>query len=396
MSTSQGTWTRLVAALAVLAVSSGAGVVPTLADTTPPVTAPAGANGFGFAVEPYASAGSSPRDYFEFQLQPGRTVSDRVSIINATDQPKDFLLYSSDAYNTERGGGFALRLRTEKSTDTGTWVKLSTDRYTVPARHAALVPVQFVIPIDATPGDHTAGIVAEEVVPPTTTNGPTGVQTVHRVAARVYLRVAGPLRPALQIREFAVTHENPVVPYAGRSATTITFNVANSGNLRLQPDRVTVTVSGLFGRTIRRFTLARPSSTGPAALNPLPDTILPGSSIHFTKSFKGRFQPFEPLTARVTVASQDPILGKHAAVSRTVRFWVFSLLFLVAVLALVGGLVGRHYWRKYRTPAEAAVEPAVPAAPAAPAGPAVVPAPAARPATPVMTRSNRPLKAGRT
>jgi len=357
---------RLLAGSAVLAVLAAMPVGAQAQSTgaTPPTTAPVKGNSFGFAVTPYASGGSLPRDYFDYQLQPGRSVQDRVSIVNDTDQAKDFYLYTADAYNTERGGGFALRLRTETSPGTASWVRVPVDRYRVPAKKAALIPIQIAVPADATPGDHTAGIVAEEVIAPAGANGPTGVQTIHRVAARVYLRVSGPIHPALRISAFAVSHDNPAVPYAHKSRTTVAFTVTNTGNLRLQPDKVTLRITGVLGRTVRSFTLARPAASK-AALNPLPDTLLPGSTVRFSKTFTGRFQPFEPLTARATVASEDPILNRRLSVSRSVRFWIFSLLFLVLVVLLAAGLVFRWHRRRNRpvSPASSVVDLSPPPAP---------------------------------
>jgi hypothetical protein len=357
------TWrTRLAAAGAALALGFGGPAAVMAADTPPPTTAPVTGSSFGFAVTPYASAGSLPRDYFEYQLTPGRSVQDRVSIVNSTDKPKDFYVYSADAYNTERGGGFALRLRTEDSPGTAAWVKVPVDHFSVPAKRAALIPIQIVVPTDATPGDHTAGIVAEEVIPASNVDGATGVQTVHRVAARVYLRVSGPIHPGLQVSAFSVSHDNPAIPYAHESRMTVAFTVTNTGNLRLQPDKVTLKITGLLGRTVRQFSLARPPASK-AALNPLPDTLLPGSTIRFSKSFTGRFQPFEPLTARATVASEDPIQNRRVSVSRHVRFWVFSLGFLVLVVALALAIAGRWYWRRRRPQGVAPVVEATPSPP---------------------------------
>src|SRR5438874_2571695 len=61
-----------------------------------------------WAVAPTGADGVTPRDWFEYQLRPGQTLKDQVSISNLTDNPMTFAVYPSDAYNTPLDGAFAL------------------------------------------------------------------------------------------------------------------------------------------------------------------------------------------------------------------------------------------------------------------------------------------------
>ena len=215
-----------------VAVTALIGVQPSGAQDEVP-TQPVGpnSNSFGFTVRPWAEEGSVPRDALEYQLPAGQTVVDQVTIANLTDQEKSFHLYPADAYTTD-SGGLALRQLGDAAVDAASWLELPVAQYTIPARSAALVPVTLAIPPDATPGDHMAGIVAEEIVAPTTTAESGGLQPIHRVAARVYLRVDGPTSAELHVSDISVTHDDPLVPFvAGGSDTSVTYTITNRGNV---------------------------------------------------------------------------------------------------------------------------------------------------------------------
>src|SRR4051812_48830414 len=209
----------LIGLLAVLSPPAGA--------EDPPPVKPDGGTSFGFTVRPYAEAGSQPRAALEYQVEPGQVVTDRVAVVNGTDKPKTFYLYAADAYNTSGSGGYALRMRDEARKDAGGWVTLPAPKVTIPGHNAALVPLQVAVPADAEPGDHGAGIIAEEVVArPKASQSGAGVSYVHRVAARAYIRVAGPVHPKLQISSIQVSDDKPLLPgITGKGGAVITYTV---------------------------------------------------------------------------------------------------------------------------------------------------------------------------
>lgn len=324
-----------------------AGLAAPVGAAPAPPPAPAGTGGFNFGVRPWASPGAPARSAFTFDLAPGQTVNDRVELVNSGDSPKPFYVYASDAYTTEIGGGFALQLRTDRPRDAAAWTTLPVTQYTVPARSAALVPFQITAPADATPGDHTAAIVAEEVLTPSTLDHGAGVVPVHRVAARVYLRVQGPIHPALQIERLTVSRREPVLPYlTGRGSTTVTFSLVNAGNVRTQLDEIDFRLTGAFGRSLRSAALKRPRDGQPEAAA-FPEQVIPGSRVQFSQTFDG-LPPLDAITAAVTVRAEDSLLHGGLITSRATTFWVVPWLALALLLAAGVGLVAARRWRLRR------------------------------------------------
>ena len=317
-----------------------------------------GTSGFNFGMRPWASPGAPARSAFTFELAPGQTVSDRVELVNSGDQSKAFYVYAADAYTTEIGGGFALHLRTDPPRDAAAWTTLPVSRYTVPARSAALVPFRVTAPADASPGDHTGAVVAEEVLPPP--DHAAGVVPVHRVAARLYLRVQGPVHPALQIERLTITRHEPVIPYVtGRGSTTVTFSLVNAGNVRTQLDEIDFRLTGAFGRSLRTVRLER-AGRDQAAPAGFPEQVIPGSRLQFSRTFDD-LPPVEAITAAVTVRAEDSVLHQPVGTTRSTTFWVLPWPAMVVLAATVGLLVAGRRWRRRRG--------RLPLGPSEPAGP---------------------------
>lgn len=328
-----------------------------------------GPGGFDFGVRPWASDGAPARSAFTFDVAPGQPVSDRVELVNSGDQPKAFYVYAADAYTTEIGGGFALHLRTDPARDAAAWTLLPVSQYTVPARSAAIVPFQVTVPPDATPGDHTGAVVAEEILPAAPAGQRAGVVPVHRVAARIYLRVQGPVHPALQIERLTVTRHEPVLPGLGRSSTTVTFSLVNAGNVRTQLDEIDFHLTGAFGRTLRTVKLARPTAEQADATS-FPDQVIPGSRLQFSRTFEG-LPPIEAITAAVSVRAEDSLLHQPVSTSRSTTFWVVPWLAVGLLLALVGLVVALRRWRRRSgSRPSGPSDPSGSSGPSGPAGPA--------------------------
>ena len=105
------------------------------------------------------------RSHFQFIGKAGQTLTDRFEVANRSSSTITFNLYSADAYNTRFGGAFALKLSNEKQDDVGGWVTLPTDKIVLTPRTQATVPYTIHIPLNASPGDHAGGIVAQDATP---------------------------------------------------------------------------------------------------------------------------------------------------------------------------------------------------------------------------------------
>ncbi|GAA2698388.1 WxL protein peptidoglycan domain-containing protein [Actinoplanes palleronii] len=295
-----------LAALSLLAV-----LIP-----APASAAPSGSSDVRWSVQPSTAKGPDGRDFIIRRAAPGERLTDYVGVTNLTTRPLVFTVYGTDAYTTD-DGSFALLPAAQKPTDVGSWTALGATRYTVPANTRLDIPFSISVPADATPGDHAGGVVTSIAEEQTTANGQK-VLVDRRVAARVYLTVAGAVTPTLKIdtvRLEYVTSANP----ADGGVMTVKYLVHNTGNLRLSGTG-TVRVTGPFG-----WELAR---TGGMEI----PELLPGGSVTVTEKILG-VQPTVRLAAQVWVepASFDQ---KLPAVSRSTGVWAWPWA-LVAVLGAV-------------------------------------------------------------
>jgi len=319
-------------ALVAMIVSPAGATAPTPA--TPPPAGPASSS-FGFGVKPYNAPGAPVRAGFSFSLSPGQSIRDAVVLSNPGPQPKSFYLYGADAYTEPIGGGYALTRRADRVTDAGGWISLPVAQYTVPATTAAIVPVTINVPADATPGDHSAGIVAEAVIPSTSVQQGHGLVVVQRVASRVYIRVAGALHPGLSITNFSVKASRPAL---GTDHALVVFTLANNGNVRVQLDKVSVKVTGLVF-TLARSAISRPAANQPAQATGFPDQILPGGKIVFSRAFN-HLLPVGPLSVSARADGEEAQGGAAVHGSSSVGFialpWLpIGLVILAVVLAVV-------------------------------------------------------------
>jgi hypothetical protein len=278
---------------------------------------PAGADEHqSWSLLPTRTPGAPPRSYFIVDVEPGGTLRDSVTLTNPTDAPIHFRIYPADAFLTPGGASFALRDHDEPMAGVGTWIELPVEEITVEPRTEAEIPFVMRVPDNAEPGDHAGGIAAMNTSPESHLDQEgVGFDIMRIVGVRMYARVAGPLAPAVEVTSVAVDRSQPLVPYlTGRGDGTITYEVTNIGNLRLEPT-ATVTITGLFGRTVTRL-----------APIELPE-LLPGSSVSITQQWSG-LPPVEKLRAKISLVAGD------VEVQRSTAFWVFPWL-VAAVLALL-------------------------------------------------------------
>jgi hypothetical protein len=219
-------------------------------------------------VAPATTPGNpTARPAFEFVANPGQVLNDRVTVSNLTTQPINFVFYGADAYNTAVGGAFALKLPVQRQIDVGAWIQLPIGGLSVPARTQATIPYTLTVPLNATPGDHAGGIVAENSAPTSQNQGGVRVSVLKGVGTRIYLRVNGPLHPGVSITK--ATSKASIGPLAfatGSGRGSVSFKVLNTGNVSL--DAVAkVKAVDLFGNTVKNY---RPIPLGP---------LLPGANI---------------------------------------------------------------------------------------------------------------------
>lgn len=274
-----------------------------------------------WAVEPGGPDGPGGRPHFQYDLQPGQSLRDVVSISNTTTEAMTFRIYATDALTTPRDAAFALLPEGEAPTGTGRWIRFGISEYEVPARSRIDVPFEITVPPDARPGDHAGGIVAAntETESEIDDDGAT-VEVRRRVAARVYVRVKGPLQPALRVDNVDIETSQPAIPWVtGRGDAHISFEVRNTGNTRITPG-ANIKVSGFLGRGVKEFDEVLPE-------------LLPGSSVLVNHSWEG-LPPADRLNFKIQIESTE------VEVTRSIGRWIlpwYVLLVLLAAAFAFGG-----------------------------------------------------------
>ncbi|MFE2728621.1 WxL protein peptidoglycan domain-containing protein [Kitasatospora sp. NPDC059327] len=283
-----------------------------------------------WSVQPSTERGPDDRPFFRFALAPGARQVDWVAVTNAGDTPLTVDLYTQDAFTTA-AGGFDLLAAGRPPADVGSWIRLKQTRVTVPARSRSDVPFELAVPDNASPGDHSGGVVASIAGPGRDAAG-NQVLVDRRVGTRVYLRVDGPLRPALGAGALNADVHTALDPFDG--ALTVTYTVRNTGNVRLGA-RPELTVRGPRGLTTKR-----------QRLDPMPE-LLPGASQTRTARLDGVTQAFR-LDVDLTV-HPIPVPGGPAETGSTAhaRTTVWAVPWVVVgtsalLLAVIASLLVRR------------------------------------------------------
>ncbi|MEU1887437.1 DUF916 domain-containing protein [Micromonospora rifamycinica] len=314
---------------------------------SPGPTAAAGETGAArWAVQPSSAKGPTGRNYFIYDLAPGSTLTDHVGITNLGDRPVTFDVYGTDAYSAA-DGAFALLPADRPATDVGAWIRVDRREWTIPAGKRVDIPFRLSVPANATPGDHTGGVIGAVARVRTTADGQR-VLVDQRLAARVYLRVTGPVRPAVTVEAVDVSYDNPVNPFGGGDLV-VRYRLRNDGNVRVGGSG-TVTVTAPFGREQAR-----------TAPTDLPE-LLPGATFTVTERITG-VPPLLRLTAEVDIAATTTDTALPPVV-RTAGVWAPPWL-LLALLAVAVGWAGWRWWRRRGTAADGPLAPPSADAPAA-------------------------------
>lgn len=328
----------LVAAVAMVSVLGG---------LTPLATLPraAAASNGDWSIFPYRPPGTfgSGRSIFDFSMYPGQTVTDEATLSNYTTNPIQFEVFPADAYNVERGGGFALNEPPKPNKLVGKWIGLPnalSGIYTVPAGKAANFPFSLTAPKNAAAGDHAGGIVALDVTPVTETRGHTKVQLHRGVGVRVYVHILGPRHPGLIATNIDANAQVPATAWAtGSSRAFPTIQVKDTGNTIFNAVKVSSYATDIFGRTVRTFK--------PKYL----EGMLPGNTVMVFEPEWKSLPIAGPVTIHVTLTAK----GINQGFSGT--FWIIPWLLILIIVALIVLFFLWWRWRRRRRERLAAAAP---------------------------------------
>lgn len=318
-------------------------VAPATAGPAAPVVGitqdPGPAQPVTFGIRPATDKGPDDRARFDYTAEPGAVIKDFVAITNVGDAPLNLRIYAADAFNTTTGG-FDLLVFGHPSTDVGAWTVPANSSVVVPGRSTEIVPFTLSIPGNATPGDHTAGIVVSLASEQFDSAG-NRIVVDKRVGTRIYLRVPGDLRPELKIDNFTSSFHQTFNPI-GRGRVSVEYTVRNTGNLRLQG--------------LQRVQVQTPwgATQDDPALPALPE-LLPGNAVTVTSDITDVL-PAGWGTATVRVDPVAPSGGQELALRAVVASDTFAAVpgALLTLLVLIGlaVLVRRVHRRRNSRPSQ--------------------------------------------
>ncbi len=299
-----------------------------------------------WSVQPSTSKGATGRNQFIFQNVPGAAIADSVSISNLSKTPLTFKIYPTDAFTTT-DGSYALLPGLQPPTDLGTWVKLAGASYTLAPGKQLDVPFQLTVPKNASPGDHAGGIVASVSALQTSSAGER-VNVDRRVAARIYLRVAGPISPAVEISAPELSFHGG--NFLSGGTLSAHYVVRNTGNVRVSAGQSKLRVRGPLGLDL-----------GESVAVNLPE-LLPGAQVDVTAHLDDVWRVGQ-ISGSVSVSpiSQDgalPTASRSASVWKA-PWWLLGLFVLVVGVVLAVILVRRSRSRTAKAVAALGAQPAL-------------------------------------
>jgi hypothetical protein len=323
---------RLVAAALITAAAAGLLPGPATAAPAPPATQKA-----TFGLQPATKGKPDARPYLSYQTSAGGTFTDQVALLNYSAFPLDLQLYVGSLSNAANGS-LSVSASDAPLADAAAWTHLDGGPRTVhiaagtPAGPAeALLPVGLAVPLNATPGDHVAAVVASLQ---TLGKNPKGenVRLLQRVALRIFVRVNGTIRSHYTIERVKVGYGGTLNPF-GAGHADVTYSIRNDGNVSIGVSQ-RLKVSGWFGDT----------GTAPK-IDDIP-VLLPGNTVQVHVRVKNVW-PEVRLSAKVTGtslrtgASIDTLLP---AVSASASTWAIPWPLLVLLVLLVGASFGARKW----------------------------------------------------
>jgi hypothetical protein len=309
----------------VFASGDPASAAPSTSPGAPSAAAP---NGATFGIGPANIKKIDGRPLLSYLSSPGGQLTDHVALENFASRPVALRVYVVDAVNSA-DGAIGYQPRSAKRVGAASWLAVSiphlASTVTIAPRSSRILTVSLTVPLNATPGDHAAGIIASLTSKVTSTNGQL-VDFEQRVALRTFIRVSGALSPQLSIDNLRASFRGGVT---GRGDAAISYSVRNTGNVKLG-GRQRITIRGLAGAT-----------GSVPALADIP-ILLPGGIITVSVTVPKVLEQSR-MTAAVTISplqpqgDVDPPAGQARA---TVTFWAipWSVLGALAAVLTSGGL----------------------------------------------------------
>lgn len=203
-------------------------------------------------VHPVGTTRNDPNggQWFITQLDVGETKQLQVRLYNPADVAQTVKVYLADL----RFDAHGVPEVANESTDIGTWGRFDVLQIAVQPKQSVIQSLAIAAPEGADPGDHIGAVVAEQ-----SPQGTGPVQTIKRLAVRLYATVPGDARKDFVIDKVDVKKDSPF--YTRELGVTVWLR--NTGRVRLEPS---VHVDGaaargtalLLAQSAERYITTRP------------------------------------------------------------------------------------------------------------------------------------------
>lgn len=161
---------------------------------------------------------------FIYSLKGGESAEDGVKIFNYTDAEVSVILGAVDSIAAS-DGSFSCKQNTDQQKVVGTWVELTADKVTIPAKSDTIVPFTVNVPKDVSPGEYDGCVTAQDASNFATKKG-SGILLGFRSAIRMAITVPGKIVKKLTIEQVKIER----VSSGNYTVSPIT---RNSGNVSL-------------------------------------------------------------------------------------------------------------------------------------------------------------------
>ena len=298
----------------------------------------------GYSVRPVEVDQNDPatRAYFKPALKPGATTTLHVEITNRDEVPLKLRVDAVDGITGQTSGSVYAN-RQDPVLKAGAWVTPVTHELEIGPRGSTRVAFTVVVPGNAEPGDHLAGIAFENEAVQSSGSG-FSVKEIIREVVGIQIRVPGPASTHLTIGALGLQS------LPGTAFASVIVHLSNDGQLLCKP-ALTVDLHGPNGyaRTLTRQL----------------DTILPTDTIAYPLAWpdtlqKGQYSARASTTscgpaastANVPLSLGAPLNGTQQTTSPERRPTGVPLLFIVLALGvalialLLGLLIGKRRRRE--------------------------------------------------
>jgi hypothetical protein len=256
------------------------------------------------------------RQSLTYDVAPGSTIQDSVTLYNFGNIGLPFRIYATDAYNKTDGQLELLEGDVEPA-DVGSWVEVAEERIAVQAGMQVTIPITITVPADARPGDHVGAVLASSPTKAVSEDGVT-VDIDRRTGPDLLVRVQGPLDPKISVEGLSASYSPSLNPLSG--SAEVTYRLHNSGNVRMAGTHY-VTMGGPFG-------------LGEARTEPVELTgLLPGGTIEVTVPVDG--VPASVVSTASVHVDTSPVDGVGDSSSTSTEASARTLALPVSVIALV-------------------------------------------------------------